>query len=62
MDEDEAEGERVSLPRRQVEESRVLLVSFRVHFTKRLAEVTTAQLQLLLNLGSSVAAPARTGR
>ncbi|KAG2432012.1 hypothetical protein HYH02_013083 [Chlamydomonas schloesseri] len=41
---------------------RALLDSFRAHFTKRMAEVTTAQLQLLLNLGASLVAPARTGR
>ncbi|KXZ51050.1 hypothetical protein GPECTOR_14g37 [Gonium pectorale] len=39
-----------------------LLDSFQSHATKRIAEVTTAQLQLLLNLGASLAAPARTGR
>ncbi|GFR52412.1 hypothetical protein Agub_g14984, partial [Astrephomene gubernaculifera] len=39
-----------------------LLAAFRGHFTKRVAEVTTAQLQLMLNLGASLAAPARTGR
>ncbi|GLI62012.1 hypothetical protein VaNZ11_004587 [Volvox africanus] len=47
---------------RQRTEPQVLLDSFRAHFTKRLAEVTTAQLQLMLNLGASLAAPARTGR
>ncbi|EFJ49044.1 hypothetical protein VOLCADRAFT_120813 [Volvox carteri f. nagariensis] len=68
-DEAEAEGEDdveerelAALLRQQVAEPRVVLDSFRAHFTKRLAEVTTAQLQLMLNLGASLAAPARTGR
>ncbi|GLC49005.1 hypothetical protein PLESTB_000172200 [Pleodorina starrii] len=63
-EEEEGEEEREALLRaqRQQAEPRVLLESFHAHFTKRLAEVTTAQLQLMLNLGASLAAPARTGR
>ncbi|GIL51230.1 hypothetical protein Vafri_7084, partial [Volvox africanus] len=58
----DGENEQSALLQRQRTEPQVLLDSFRAHFTKRLAEVTTAQLQLMLNLGASLAAPARTGR
>lgn len=39
-----------------------LLASFRTHAAKRMAEMCTAQLQVLLDLGASLAAPARIGR
>ncbi|GIM03230.1 hypothetical protein Vretimale_8024, partial [Volvox reticuliferus] len=58
----DGEDEQAALLQKRRTEPQVLLDSFRAHFTKRLAEVTTAQLQLMLNLGASLAAPARTGR
>lgn len=71
VEEDDEEEEEDELDEEQQREEaeaaarqrpRALLDSFRAHFTKRMAEVTTAQLQLLLNLGASLVAPARTGR
>lgn len=42
-------------------QARVLNV-MAAHSAKRVAEICTAQVQLLLNYGASVAAPARVGR